>query len=40
VLRLGWNPKATTPGFMERLFTHPERPPLASRPLPQVLHDK
>jgi len=40
VLRLGWNPKATTPGFMDRLFTRPERPPLPSRPLPQVVHDK
>jgi 3D (Asp-Asp-Asp) domain-containing protein len=40
ILRLGWNPKATTPGFMERLFTRPERPPLPSRPLPQVLHDR
>ena len=40
VLRLGWNPKATTPGFMERLFTRPERPPLPSRPLPQAVHDK
>lgn len=40
VLRLGWNPKATSPGFMERLFTRPERPPLPSRPLPQLLHDR
>jgi len=40
VLRLGWNPKATTPGLMDRLFTRPERPPLPSRPLPQVVHDK
>lgn len=40
VLRLGWNPKATTPGFMERLFTRPERPALPSRPLPQFVHDK
>ena len=23
VLRLGWNPRATTPSFMERLFTRP-----------------
>jgi 3D (Asp-Asp-Asp) domain-containing protein len=35
VLRLGWNPKATTPGFMDRLFPRPERTPLPSRPLPQ-----
>jgi 3D (Asp-Asp-Asp) domain-containing protein len=37
VLRLGWNPKATTPGFFDRLFKRPERPepdPLPSRPLP------
>jgi 3D (Asp-Asp-Asp) domain-containing protein len=24
VLRLGWNPRATTPGFMDRLFRHPD----------------
>ena len=23
VLRLGWNPKATTPGFFERMFKRP-----------------
>jgi 3D (Asp-Asp-Asp) domain-containing protein len=40
VLRLGWNPRATTPGFMARLFTRPEQAPLPSRPLPQVVHDK
>jgi 3D (Asp-Asp-Asp) domain-containing protein len=40
VLRLGWNPQATTPGFMERmfgdrLFKQPQPPPpLPSRPLP------
>ena len=37
VLRLGWNPKATTPSFMERLFRRYEAPrapdPLPSRPL-------
>ena len=38
VLRLGWNPKATTPSFMDRFFKRakpkdqPE--PLPSRPLP------
>jgi len=37
VLRLGWNPRATTPGFVDRLFSRPEPAPLASRPLPQVL---
>jgi 3D (Asp-Asp-Asp) domain-containing protein len=37
VLRLGWNPKATTPSFFDRLFKRPERPepdPLPARPLP------
>ena len=37
VLRLGWNPRATTPSVMERLFKHPEPPPpLPSRPLPTI----
>ena len=35
VLRLGWNPRATTPGFLDRLFRKPEPAPLPSRPLPQ-----
>ena|SRR5689334_17274576 len=35
VLRLGWNPRATTPTFLERFFKKPEPPPLPSRPLPQ-----
>ena len=37
VLRLGWNPRATTPGFMDRLFRRPGEPPpdpLPSRPFP------
>src|SRR3954453_16934745 len=34
VLRLGWNPRATTPSFLERFFKRPQTPPLASRPLP------
>jgi len=38
VLRLGWNPKATTPSFMQRLFRRYEPPQapdlLPSRPLP------
>jgi len=38
VLRLGWNPKATTPTFMERFFKRPKKAgepePLPSRPLP------
>jgi len=39
VLRLGWNPTATTPSLLERLFSRPERAApqtLPSRPLPQV----
>ena len=37
VLRLGWNPQATTRGFMGRWFKRPETAqpaPLPSRPLP------
>jgi len=36
VLRLGWNPRATTPTFFDRIFKRPEPAPLASRPLPVV----
>jgi 3D (Asp-Asp-Asp) domain-containing protein len=36
VMRLGWNPRATSPGLMDRLFKRPEVPALPSRPLPQV----
>ena len=37
VLRLGWNPRATSPGLMDRFFGRPEKPgALPSRPLPQV----
>jgi 3D (Asp-Asp-Asp) domain-containing protein len=38
VLRLGWNPKATEPGFFERLFRRPSgaKARLPSRPLPQA----
>jgi 3D (Asp-Asp-Asp) domain-containing protein len=36
VLRLGWNPRATTPTFFDRVFKRPEPPPLPARPLPQV----
>lgn len=36
VLRLGWNPRATTPGFLDRLFKKPDAPPLPARPLPQI----
>jgi 3D (Asp-Asp-Asp) domain-containing protein len=38
VLRLGWNPRATAPGFMDRLFKRLETPEppkeLPSRPIP------
>ncbi len=34
VLRLGWNPRATTPSFLARFFKRPEPQPLPSRPLP------
>ena len=35
VLRLGWNPRATPPSFMNRLFKRPEpNTTLPSRPLP------
>src|SRR5471030_930356 len=37
VLRLGWNPRATTPSFFDRLFKRGEQPPLPSRPLPLAL---
>src|SRR5712691_12939399 len=36
VLRLGWNPLATTPSFLKRFFTKPALEPLPSRPLPQA----
>jgi len=37
VLRLGWSPRATAPGFLDRLFNHGDAASsnLASRPLPQ-----
>ncbi len=39
VLRLGWNPHATTRGFMDRFFKNdPE--PLPSRPLPPITGPK
>lgn len=34
VLRLGWNPRATTPTFLNRLFKRPDPRPLPSRPFP------
>ena len=37
VLRLGWNPAATTPSLIDRIFRRPEeKQPLPSRPLPVV----
>jgi 3D (Asp-Asp-Asp) domain-containing protein len=36
VLRLGWDPRATTPSFLDRFFRKPEPAPLPSRPLPMV----
>jgi 3D (Asp-Asp-Asp) domain-containing protein len=41
VLRLGWNPKATTPTFLERLFKRTSERPvsLPARPLPQTALD-
>jgi 3D (Asp-Asp-Asp) domain-containing protein len=36
VLRLGWNPRSSAPGFLGRFFKRPETPPLPSRPLPQT----
>ena len=37
VLRLGWNPRATTPGFLDRIFKRPAPEPLPARPLPQAV---
>ena len=38
VLRLGWNPRATTPSFLDRFFKHPAEPELLpARPLPQAV---
>jgi 3D (Asp-Asp-Asp) domain-containing protein len=38
VLRLGWNPRATTPSFLDRLFKRPDgTEPLPARPLPQAV---
>jgi 3D (Asp-Asp-Asp) domain-containing protein len=36
VMRLGWNPRATSPGLMDRFFGRPGLPTLPSRPLPQA----
>ena len=43
VLRLGWNPQATTPTFFERLFKRPaagQPAPIPGRPLPQIVEPK
>jgi 3D (Asp-Asp-Asp) domain-containing protein len=37
VLRLGWNPRATTPSFLDRFLKRGEQAPLPARPLPQVV---
>jgi 3D (Asp-Asp-Asp) domain-containing protein len=37
VLRLGWNPRATTPGFLDRFFKRAGPEPLPSRPLPLAI---
>jgi len=36
VLRMGWNPRATTVSFIEGFLKRPVRPLLPSRPLPQA----
>ena len=36
VLRLGWNPRATTPSFLDRFFKRPAPDTLPARPLPQA----
>ena len=37
VLRLGWNPRATTPTFLDRVFKKDEPAPAPSRPLPKTV---
>jgi 3D (Asp-Asp-Asp) domain-containing protein len=37
ILRLGWNPHATMPTFLDRIFRRPEPAALPSRPLPQSM---
>jgi hypothetical protein len=34
VLRLGWNPRATAPGFLDRFFKRSDASSLPARPLP------
>ena len=36
VLRLGWNPRASTSGFLDRFLRRPQPEPLPARPLPQT----
>ena len=36
VLRLGWNPRASTSGFLDRFLRRPLPEPLPARPLPQT----
>ena len=36
VLRLGWNPRASTSGFLDRFLRRPQPEPLPARPLPQA----
>ena len=36
VLRMGWNPRATTVSFIDKFLKRPVRTPLPSRPLPQA----
>jgi 3D (Asp-Asp-Asp) domain-containing protein len=36
VLRMGWNPRATTVSFIDKFLKGPVRTPLPSRPLPQA----
>jgi 3D (Asp-Asp-Asp) domain-containing protein len=33
VLRLGWNPRATTPSFLDRFFKRPEKAPELEHPM-------
>ena len=40
VMRLGWNPRATTPGFFDRFLKRPQEAPLASRQLLQAPPDQ
>jgi 3D (Asp-Asp-Asp) domain-containing protein len=37
VLRLGWNPRATTPSFLDRFLKRGEQVPLPARPFPQAV---